>query len=220
MDNRNVRLTAVLAAVVAVLAVVALIVTTYLNSASSANLSAGVETPAAGPVDGEPAPAGPVQPSPTAEEELEGDDDHADYTPDPRSVSAIKDVTVRFLKAWATPGKAVARRALIAPYATPGLTEQLTLSDDQQVLPGKPATVPQVIAATAYSAATHTKWSDGQLLRCNLVLDTDGWKVTEVFPEEAPSPSATPVPTGTGAATATAPAPGGTRSPSPTAGAP
>jgi hypothetical protein len=207
MDNRNVRLTAVLAAVVAVLAVVALVVTTYLNSASSANVSAGLETPTPGAVDGEPAPAGPVQPSPT-EEELHGDDDHADYTPDPRSVRAIRDVTVRFLKAWSTPGKAAARRALIAPYATPGLTEQLTLSDDQQVVTGKPVTVPQVIAATAYSAATHTKWSSGELLRCNLVLDTDGWKVTEVFPEEAPSPTATPAPTG------------GTRSPSPTAGAP
>lgn len=209
MDNRNVRLTAVLAAVVAVLAVVALVVTTYLNNTTSANLSAGVETPTSEAVDGEPAPAGPVEPSVSPTDELEGDDDHADYSPDPRSVRAINDVTVRFLKAWSTPGKAAARRALIAPYATPGLTEQLTLSDDQVVFTGKAVGAPQIVAATAYSAGTHTKWSDGQLLRCNLVLDTDGWKVSEILPVESTTASPTPLPGATG-----------TRSPSPIAGAP
>ena len=218
MDHRSVRIAAVVAAVAAVVAVAALLVTTYRN-ASNPESVATEETSA--PVDGTPAPAGPTTPVPTTAPPT-GHDDEAVYAPDAKTKAAIKDVSVRFLNEWKRPGSAKEREQRLRPYATEWLAKRLANVDPAELPTSHIAGPPEIVAATPYAAGTSTRFSDDLHIRCNLVLDTTGWRVAEVLPDtESPQPTppgreAAPSDTASPSGTAT---PTGTTLPSPTTAA-
>ncbi|MEQ7126924.1 hypothetical protein ABN034_20610 [Actinopolymorpha sp. B11F2] len=189
MDNRSVRITAVTVAVAAVVAVVALLVTTYRDAAGS-QTSATEETPP--PAGGTPAPAGPVSPDPTTSRGTGHDDDRA-YVPDAKTKAALADVTERFLAEWKRPGTPTERTKRIRPYATEWLTSRLADVDPAELPTSRVDERPRVVAATPYSAGTTTTFTDGLEVRCNLVLDTTGWRVAEVLPDtDTPQPTPKP----------------------------
>lgn len=192
MDNRSVRIAAVVASVAAVVSVAALLVTTYLTTKPSEV----VATPQTS-VDGTPAPAGPVTAAPTSTAPGPGPahDDEVEYVPDARTKAAIRDVTVRFLTEWKRPGSPDERRQRIRPYATEWLTSRLADVDPAALPTASLAGQPELVAATPYAAATRTRFDNGLVVRCNLVLDTTGWRVAEVLPDSSPSPGASSPPT-------------------------
>jgi hypothetical protein len=186
MDNRSVRITAVTVAVAAVVAVVALLVTTY-RDATGAETTATEETPP--PRGGTPAPAGPVTPEPSTTQGT-GHDDDREYVPDATTKAAIADVTERFIAEWKRPGTAAERTKRIRPYATEWLTSRLADVDPAELPTSRVVGKPRVVAATPYAAGTTTRFSDGLEVRCNLVLDTTGWRVAEVLPDtDTPQPT-------------------------------
>jgi hypothetical protein len=182
----------VVAAVAAVVAVAALLVTTY-RDASNAGDGATTAAEESSSFDGTPAPAGGDVPAPTATREPPAHDDEVDYVPDARTRAAIADVTVRFLQEWKRPGTPEQRAERIGPYATEWLTTRLADVDPAELPTADISGRPHVVAATAYAAGTTTRFDDGLQVRCNLVLDTSGWRVAEVLPlTETPSPEPTP----------------------------
>lgn len=199
MDNRRAKLTAVLAAVVAVVAVVALIATTYMNIGGNEGATADD-----GPVDvqGELAPGGPLE-TPTPTDPTGDGHDVETQTPDAATEKAIQDVTARFIDAWKQPGTAKERAKAISPVATEYLTRLLSRVDPRE-LPTKAKLVgkPKVTAFVPYAAGVEIRLSTGERLRVNLVLDTNGWRVSELLPpDQTPSPTptetSTPTPTPT-----------------------
>jgi hypothetical protein len=192
MDNRSVRIAAVLASVAAVVSVVALLVTTYLSAKPS-----DVATPPRTSVAGTPEPAGavPTAPTPTAPGRGPAHDDEVAYVPDEHVEAAILDVTVRFLTEWKRPGSPDERRQRIRPYATEWLATRLADTDPANLPVANVTGKPELVAATPYAAATRTRFDNGLVVRCNLVLDTAGWRVAEVLPDTSdPSPKS-PAPT-------------------------
>ncbi|SDR97522.1 hypothetical protein [Actinopolymorpha singaporensis] len=194
MDNRNARIAAVIAAVVAVLSVVALMASTYLGS--DRDTPAAEPTATTGDVDGPPAPAGPEIPTPTPTVPEEGSD-HSDdpYTPDARTKATLVRISTRFLAEWKRPGTPAERTARLRPYATEWLTTRLARIDPADLPTASVKGKPAIVAATPYAAATSTPFDDGIRIRCNLVLDTTGWRVSEVLPDSdtpVPSPTASP----------------------------
>ena len=115
MDNRSVRIAAVLASVAAVVSVVALLVTTYLSAKPQE-----VMTPEQTSVEGTPEPAGALRSPATSTAPVQGPahDDEVAYVPDERTKAAILEVTVRYLTVWTRPGTPDERRERIRPYAT------------------------------------------------------------------------------------------------------
>lgn len=195
MDNRNARIAAVIAAVVAVLSVVALMVSTYLGG-DSRTPAAAEPTATTGDVDGPPVPAGPEVPTPTPTAPDEGSD-HADdpYTPDAKTKATLIRVSTRFLDEWKRPGTPEERTTRLRPYATEWLTTRLARIDPADLPTASVKGKPAIVAATPYAAATSTLFDDGIRIRCNLVLDTTGWRVSEVLPDSdtpVPSPTAKP----------------------------
>jgi hypothetical protein len=203
MDNRSTRLTAVIAAVVAVLAVGALIATTYLNiGAHEAATSTGATS---NPVDGTPAPGDPLEPSGSASPSPsdptgDGHDVEERYTPDAATAAEIRSVSRRFVDAWKTPGSPTERTQALTPLATEYLTRLLARVDPLD-LPTSAKVVgqPKIAAATPYAAGTEVKLSNGWTLRVNLLLDTTGWRVSEILPPDQAAPDAEPTPTDNGA---------------------
>lgn len=191
IDSRRTQLTATLAAVVAVLAVIALLVTTYRgDSEPTAETSAP-------PVTGEPAPAGQTATptsSPTSSDARQGDDASDTYTPNPRTRAEIARVTVEFLKAWKRPGTPAQRTERIGPYATTHLTSQLADVAAANLPTGKIVGEPELRVANQFAAATITELGDGLRVRCNLALDANGWRVTQVLPVEEATDGATDQP--------------------------
>jgi hypothetical protein len=184
-----VRIAAVTAAVTAVLAVVALLFTTYRNAAGEGGATAGQSS--SGRVAGTPAPAGPTTPGPSSSPTAPADDAEAAYEPDAKTRAAIRDVTVRFLAEWKRPGSPEDRTKRIGPYATEWLTERLADVDPADLPTSHVTGSPTIVAATPYAAGTTTRFDDGLRVRCNLVLDTTGWRVAEVLPDtdhNQPSP--------------------------------
>jgi hypothetical protein len=196
IESRMVRIAAVTAAVVAVLAVIALLVTTYRNATGPESATSRDEQP---PVNGTPAPAGPTTPGRSASPTAPGDDAEVAYVPDAKTKAAIRDVTVRFLDEWKRPGSAKQRTERIGPYATEWLTERLADVDPADLPTSHVSGSPAIVAATPYAAGTTTRFDDGLRVRCNLVLDTTGWRVADILPDsDSRSPSPTPSPTRTG----------------------
>lgn len=193
MDNRSTRLTAVIAAVVAVLAVGALIATTYLNiGAHSAATSSDATS---NPVDGTPAPGDPLDATPSASASPTDptDDGHdvEQYEPDAKTAGEIRSVAKRFVDAWKTPGSATERTQTIGPLATEYLTRLLARVDPLDLpTAAKVVGQPKITAATPYAAGTEVKLSNGWTVRVNLVLDTTGWRVSEILPPEQGEPGA------------------------------
>jgi hypothetical protein len=214
----------VVAAVAAVVAVAALLVTTYRN-ASSAGDAQTTAAEGSSSFDGTPAPAGADTPAPTPTPQAPAHDDEVDYHPDARTRAAIADVTVRFLQEWKRPGTPEERTERILPYATEWLTTRLADVDPAELPTSAISGRPRLVAATAYAAGTTTRFDDGLQVRCNLVLDTAGWRVAEVLPlTETPSPEPTPSrsvqPTPSAGASdqstpRTDPSPGSTETPAP-----
>ncbi|REF36552.1 hypothetical protein [Thermasporomyces composti] len=195
MDNRSVRIAAVLASVAAVVSVVALLVTTYLSAKPQE-----VMTPEQTSVEGTPEPAGALRSPATSTAPVQGPahDDEVAYVPDERTKAAILEVTVRFLTEWKRPGTPDERRERIRPYATEWLTSRLAETDPANLPVATMTGQPELVTATPYAAATRTRFDNGLAVRCNLVLDTTGWRVAEVLPDTGvPSPSASPAPTTT-----------------------
>lgn len=191
MDNRRAKLTAVFAAVVAVIAVVALIATTYMNIGGGNDVTAD-DTPVS--VDGERAPGGPLETSTPTNPTDDGHDIETE-TPDAATTKAIQDVTVRFVDAWKQPGTAKERTKALQPLATAYLTRLLARVDPRE-LPTKAKVVgkPEVDAFVSYAAGVEVRLSTGERLRVNLVLDTSGWRVSELLPSDQATPGATPAP--------------------------
>ena len=226
MDNRNARIAAVAAAVVAVLAVVALMVNTYRNTGAA---NAPPPEATSTPIDGTPAPAGPITPTGEASSPPEEGSDHqeAPYDPDAKTEAALVDVTVRFIAEWKRPGTPAQRAARLRPYATEWLSSQVSKVDPAELPTAAVDGQPAIVSATPYAASTTTPFDDGLRIRCNLVLDTTGWRVSEVLPEPttaSPTPT-TPTPMSTDATSgqnqltsppATPNAPGTGDTPSPT----
>ena len=211
MDNRSVRIAAVLAAVAAVVAVAVLLVTTYRSADGSEPTTR--ETTA--PVEGTPAPAGPVTPGPSdTEEGGPADDASPGYVPDARTKAALADVTMRFLEEWRRPGTAKERERRIRPYATAWLTTRLANVDPAELPTSRIVGKPAIVAATPYAAGTSTRFRDGLRIRCNLVLDPTGWRVAEVLPD-TDTPQPTPPRRTAGQSSRTSPAPD-TTTPNPT----
>ena len=180
------------AAVAAVLAVAMLLVTTYRN-ASNAETTATEGSSSS--FDGTPAPAGgdTTGATPTPSRQAPAHDDEIDYLPDAKTKAAIADVTVRFLEEWKRPGTPEERTQRILPYATEWLTTRLADVDPAELPSSSIVGRPRIVAATPYAAGTTTSFDDGLQVRCNLVLDTAGWRVAEVLPlTETPSPEPTP----------------------------
>lgn len=201
MDNRRAKLTAVFAAVVAVLAVAALIATTYMNVGGGADTTAD-DQPAN--VQGELAPGGPLETDAPNDPTGDGHDIET-QTPDPGTEQAIQDLTVRFIDAWKEPGTPEQRTKAIGPLATEYLTGLLARVDPRE-LPTKAEVVgdPKLTAFVSYAAGVDVRLSTGERLRVNLVLDTSGWRVSEILPpepagNEPPSPTPTPTPNDDGA---------------------
>jgi hypothetical protein len=207
IESRTVRIAAVTAAVAAVLAVIALLVTTYRNATGDDVARQGTS----GPVAGTPAPAGPDTPSPSTAPTPPADDAAAAYEPDAKTKAAIRDVTVRFLDEWKRPGTAKTRTKRIGPYATEWLTKRLADVDPADLPTSHIIGTPTIVAASPYAAGTVTRFDDGLRIRCNLVLDTSGWRVAEVLPDTEGPP---PKPTGKPGASRTSRTP--TASPTPT----
>jgi hypothetical protein len=191
MDNRRAKLTAVFAAVAAVVAVVALIATTYMNIGGAGDATAG-DRPAN--VQGELAPGGPLETGEPNDPTGDGHDVEA-ATPDATTEQAIQDVTVRFIDAWKTPGTPQQRSKAIGPVATEYLTGLLARVDPRE-LPTNATVVgdPKLTAFVPYAAGVEVRLSTGERLRVNLVLDTSGWRVSELLPPEPAVPD-TPPPT-------------------------
>ncbi len=194
MDNRNARIAAVIAAVVAVLSVAALMVSTYLGG--DRDTPAAEPTATTGEVDGPPAPAGPEVSTPTPTVPDEGSD-HADdpYTPNAATKATLLRISTHFLAEWKRPGTPAERTSRLRPYATEWLTTRLARIDPADLPTASVKGKPAIVAATPYAAATSTLFDDGIRIRCNLVLDTTGWRVSEVLPDSdtpVPSPTATP----------------------------
>ncbi|HEY8456255.1 MAG TPA: hypothetical protein VIL34_11710 [Actinopolymorphaceae bacterium] len=187
MDNRGVRIVAVTVAIIAVLAVAALLVTTYRNASSTPVTS--TESPSAPPATPEPVhPTSPTPSSPVAD----GHDHEPVYEPDAQAATAIRSVTVKFLNEWKRPGTPEERTKRIRPYATAWLAERLGDVDPAELPRSRIVGSPQIVAATPYAAGTTTRFSDGLRVRCNLVLDTSGWRVAEVLPDTDGPPSPSP----------------------------
>ncbi|WP_020574964.1 hypothetical protein [Actinopolymorpha alba] len=192
MDNRYVRIAAVTAAVLAVFAVAALLVTTYRNASNAQSADPQATST---PVDGTPAPAGPTTPAPTTASPGSTGHDEEQYVPDAKTKAALADVTVRFLNEWKRSGSTEEREQRLRPYATEWLASRLANVDPAELPTARIDGRPQIVAATPYAAGTSTRLSDGLQIRCNLVLDTTGWRVAEVLPDTDASTPTPPAPT-------------------------
>lgn len=196
MDNRRAKLTAVIAAVVAVVAVIALIATTYMN------LGAGQPDVTADPgpvnVEGELAPGEPLEAGEDSDDPTGDGHDVQVEEADPATERAIQDVTVRFIDAWKTPGTPEERAAALSPLATEYLTRLMARVDPRE-LPSKAEVLdePKLIAFVSYAAGVEVRLTTGERLRVNLVLDTSGWRVSELLPAGPATPTPTPKPTPT-----------------------
>lgn len=211
MDERNIKLTAVIGAVIAVVAVAFLLITTY-GGGDDAVAVLDDPTPAEGPPM-------PNNPGPDADETDEGapgagaghDNTPIDPSADPETSAALTETTMDFFAAWLSPGKLEERQAAVRPYATPGFVELMALTDPNPLPKGPLRRDPEVRGLQAYAGATYVELKGGINYRVNLVLEPEGWRVNELLADEespafvkkTPSPTAenteTPDDTGAGA---------------------
>lgn len=188
MNERGARIIALAAAIAAVAAVIVLLVTTY-GGDDATTVAARPSTP---PVGERPAPAGPPEPSggpstgPTRA--YEGNDatlpeDAHDPPLDKQARKDVRVATAKFLEAWLTPGTPGQRTRGIGPYATTELTRLLAMTARANVPDAKVKGAPDIVDSSPYTASTVAALTDGERLRCNLILDTSGWRVSEILPD-------------------------------------
>lgn len=183
MDERNIKITAVVGAVLAVIAVGFLLVTTYGSDDDTQTALEEEE-----PVDGERAPSDPV---PGAEDDdvvpeagAGHDDFPADAVDDPEIERELTEQTVAFFETWLTDADLEDRQDALEPHATPAFIEQMELTDPQPLPDGPIVGEPEVVALQAYAGATEVRLEGGVNYRANLIYEPEGWLVNELIPDE------------------------------------
>lgn len=185
MDERNVKLTAVVGAIIAVVAVGFLLITTY-GGQDDATTVLGEPTPA----EGSPVPNNPDPGQTDGEDGAPGagaghdDDSPIDPADDPETSAALAETTTDFFAAWLRPGKLEQRQQAVGPYATPGFVELMPLTDPNPLPKGPLRKPPEVRGLQTYAGATYVELAGGVNYRVNLVLEPEGWRVNELLADE------------------------------------
>lgn len=184
MDERNIKVTAVIGAIIAVIAVGFLLVTTYTGDDEDA-VAVTEPTPAEGPpVPGNPDPASEDPSEAPGAGAGHDDESPADPTADPETSAVLIEVTTDFFAAWLRPGELEERQKAVEPYATPAFVDLMALTDPNPLPKGPIRGEPEVSGLQSYVASTYVELAGGVNYRVNLVLEPDGWRVNELLADE------------------------------------
>lgn len=184
MDERSIKVTAVIGAIIAVVAVGFLLITTY---AGEDDAVAVLDEPT--PAEGPPVPNNPDPGQSEDEDGVPGagaghDDGPIDPSADPETSAALTETTTDFFTAWLRPGKLEERQEAVRPYATPGFVDLMPLTDPNPLPKGPLRAPPEVQGLQAYAGATNVELEGGVNYRVNLVLEPEGWRVNELLADE------------------------------------
>lgn len=184
MDERNIKLTAVIGAIIAVVAVGFLLITTYGGEDSTV---AVLDEPT--PAEGRPVPGNPDPTQGEAEDGVPGagaghDDGPIDPSAAPETNAALIETTTDFFRAWLQPGKPGERQEAVGPYTTPGFVELMPLTDPNPLPKGPLRGPPEVQGLQSYAGSTYVELEGGVHYRVNLVLEPEGWRVNELLADE------------------------------------
>lgn len=176
MNERNIKIAAVIAAGVAVIAVLVLVFTTYSGRDEDPQVADGTSFDGVDPPPDGSGVEPPPSPSPT---DADGAHDEG-ATLDPQQTKTVLDTATGFMTKWLEPGDVKKRQAAMRPYATDAFIQNLKLTDTAQLPTGTIQGTPKVADSTTYTAAVEITLSGGERYRCDLLLEPRGWRVSKL----------------------------------------